>query len=75
MLEDPKTITRAMNLTLVARSLERIADHGKNIAEEVYYLYHAVDIRHERAGIVETGPCLGRIPLRPTPRVDSGRVA
>src|SRR6201996_7955214 len=49
MLEDPKTITRAMNLTLVARSLERIADHAKNIAEEVYYLYHAVDIRHERS--------------------------
>jgi len=49
MLENPKTITRAMNLTLVARSLERIADHAKNIAEEVYYLYHAVDIRHERS--------------------------
>jgi len=48
MLEDPATITRAMNLTLVARSLERIADHCKNIAEEVYYLYQAVDIRHER---------------------------
>jgi phosphate transport system protein len=48
MLEDPKTITRAMNLTLVARALERVADHAKNIAEEVYYLYHAIDIRHER---------------------------
>jgi phosphate transport system protein len=48
MLEDPGTITRAMNLTLVARSLERVADHCKNIAEEVYYLYHAVDIRHDR---------------------------
>ena len=51
MLEDPKTITRAMNLTLVARSLERIADHAKNIAEEVYYLYHAIDIRHERSSV------------------------
>ena len=48
MLEDPTTITRALNLTIVARCLERIADHCKNIAEEVYYLYHAVDIRHER---------------------------
>jgi phosphate transport system protein len=48
MLEDPSTITRAMNLTIVARCLERVADHCKNIAEEVYYLYHAVDIRHER---------------------------
>ena len=33
----------------IARCLERVADHCKNIAEEVYYLYHAVDIRHERA--------------------------
>ena len=49
MLEDPSTITRALNLTIVARCLERIADHCKNIAEEVYYLYQAVDIRHERA--------------------------
>jgi phosphate transport system protein len=50
MLEDPSTITRALNLTIVARCLERVADHCKNIAEEVYYLYHAVDIRHERSG-------------------------
>jgi phosphate transport system protein len=49
MLEDPATITRSLNLTIVARCLERIADHCKNIAEEVYYLYQAVDIRHERA--------------------------
>jgi phosphate transport system protein len=48
MLEDPTTITRALNLTIVARSLERIADHCKNIAEEVYYLYQAIDIRHVR---------------------------
>jgi phosphate transport system protein len=50
MLEDPSTITRALNLTIVARCLERIADHCKSIAEEVYYLYQAVDIRHERSG-------------------------
>ena len=49
MLEDPTTITRSLNLTIVARCLERIADHCKNIAEEVYYLYQAVDIRHERS--------------------------
>ncbi len=51
MLEDPTTITRALSLTLVARSIERIADHAKNIAEEVYYLYQAKDIRHERASV------------------------
>jgi len=49
MLEDPHTITRALNLTIVARCIERIADHCKNIAEEVYYLYQAVDIRHDRS--------------------------
>ncbi len=48
MLEDPSTITRALNLTIVARALERVADHCKNIAEEVYYLYQAVDIRHDK---------------------------
>ena len=48
MLADPATITRAMNLTIVARCLERVADYCKSIAEEVYYLYQAVDIRHER---------------------------
>jgi len=46
MMEDPSTITRALNLLLVARSIERVADHTKNIAEEVYYLYQAKDIRH-----------------------------
>ena len=49
MLEDPHTITRALSLMIVARCLERIADHCKNIAEEVYYLYQTVDIRHERS--------------------------
>ncbi len=46
MMEDPSTITRALNLLLVSRCLERVADHTKNIAEEVYYLYQAKDIRH-----------------------------
>lgn len=46
MMEDPGTITRALNLLLVSRCIERIADHTKNIAEEVYYLYAAKDIRH-----------------------------
>lgn len=49
MMESPQTITRCLNLIVVAKCLERIADHAKNIAEEVYYLYRARDIRHERA--------------------------
>ena len=47
MVEDPKTITRALNLMLVARFFERAADHAKNIAELVFYLYTGKDVRHE----------------------------
>ncbi len=46
MIEDPGTITRALNLMVVSKSLERIADHATNIAEEVVYIYEARDIRH-----------------------------
>jgi phosphate transport system protein len=46
MLADPATIIRCLNLTVVAKSLERIADHAKNVAEEVVYLCEAQDIRH-----------------------------
>ncbi len=56
MLENPATITRSLHLLLVARCLERIADHAKNIAEEVYYLGKAVDIRHTHPGGSLTPP-------------------
>jgi phosphate transport system protein len=46
MIASPETITRCLSWMVVAKSLERIADHGKNIAEEVVYLYEAQDIRH-----------------------------
>ena len=46
MIEDPKTISRAIDLILVARSVERIADQATNIAEEVVYLVEAKPIRH-----------------------------
>ena len=47
MLEDPHTITRAMNLISISHSLERIGDHAVNIAEEVVYLCEGRDIRHQ----------------------------
>ena len=46
MIEDPETIARCLNLMVVAKSLERIADHAKNVAEEVVFLCEAEDIRH-----------------------------
>jgi len=46
MIERPSTITRALNLMVISKSLERIADHATNIGEEVVYLYEGRDIRH-----------------------------
>jgi phosphate transport system protein len=46
MQEDPHTITRCLNLMVIAKCLERIADHATNVAEEVVYLFEGRDIRH-----------------------------
>jgi len=48
MAEQPETINRCLNLMVVAKSLERIADHATNIAEMVVYLYEGRDIRHAK---------------------------
>jgi phosphate transport system protein len=46
MIEDPATITRAMELVLVARNLERVADLATNVAEEVVFIAEARIIKH-----------------------------
>jgi len=46
MIEDPRTITRAIRLSFIAKYLERIADHATNIAELVVYLVEGKIIRH-----------------------------
>ncbi len=46
MMQDPKTITRAVELILVGRHLERIADHATNISEEVIYFLSGKTIMH-----------------------------
>lgn len=48
VVESPQTITRALNLMVISKSLERIADHATNVAEEVVYLYEGRDIRHAK---------------------------
>lgn len=54
MVERPTTITRCLHLMVISKSLERIADHATNIAEEVVYLYEARDIRHSKGQPNET---------------------
>ena len=49
MVENPQTITRALNLMTVAKAIERVADHATNIAEEVFYLSKGEDIRHDNS--------------------------
>jgi phosphate transport system protein len=46
MIENPSTITRAIRLTFIGKSLERIADHATNIAELVIYMVEGKIIRH-----------------------------
>jgi phosphate transport system protein len=63
MIEDPGTITRAMELILVARNLERVADLATNVAEEVVFIAEARIIKHhaeEESGVVESDDDFGR---------------
>ena len=46
MMEDPKAITRAVDLILVSRNLERIADHATNISEDVIFIEQGKNIKH-----------------------------
>jgi phosphate transport system protein len=54
MMEDPRTISSSIDLVFVAKAIERVGDHAKNLAEQIIYIVKGTDVRHNSVGTVET---------------------
>jgi len=54
MMEDPRTISSSIDLVFVAKAIERVGDHAKNLAEAVIYVVKGMDVRHNPVESVET---------------------
>jgi phosphate transport system protein len=54
MMEDPRTISSSIDLVFVAKAIERVGDHAKNLAEQIIYIVKGTDVRHSSVGTVET---------------------
>lgn len=53
MMEDPRSISRVLNVMNVLRSLERIGDHARNIAEQLIYMAQGIEARHTDYQVIE----------------------
>ena len=54
MMEDPRTISSSIDLVFVAKAVERVGDHAKNLAEAVIYIVKGADVRHAPMADIET---------------------
>jgi phosphate transport system protein len=54
MMEDPRTISPSLDLLFLAKSLERVGDHAKNIAEQIIFIVKGEDVRHSSVDKVES---------------------
>jgi len=54
MMEDPRTISPSIDLVFVAKAIERVGDHAKNLAEVIIYIVKGMDVRHNTVEAVES---------------------
>ncbi len=54
MMEDPRTISASLDLLFIAKAIERIGDHAKNVAEFIIYVVKGADVRHIALADVES---------------------
>jgi phosphate transport system protein len=54
MMEDPRTISSSIDLVFVAKAIERVGDHAKNLAEQIIYIVKGTDVRHNPLEAIES---------------------
>ena len=54
MMEDPRTISSSIDLVFVAKAIERVGDHAKNLAEVIIYIVKGTDVRHNPLETIES---------------------